>query len=428
MPIRRQPRIVSDQDLAELLSVFEQATEINAKGNIQFNRFDTDELERILPDAFEADPSFSPRQLRYLLRRALWDARKSGPLTADRLLAHATNGARHALAQPLGRYALWTKFRARQMAFTGGFRLNWNGVSLESANRLPHYMRRDEFFLNGHGSIDPQYPVFYGHLIARCSARDEETAAGTMLDAIEIFMAMFNMYETYGRGARGADRWAEAKLWNGPYQFLFRGREFLGDRAFWYEPDFNDEAWGMFPLDMAKVLELVPRVRRALASLADHPMRSVLTATLRLMQNAMESRDQSYSLLRYWSALEQLYGDPGARDKSYPRIIQRASFAEHDQRITRWKLGHISRLRNEYVHARNHGDELRIMAQFLRNLLSRHINFLLFHAPEVRSHSQWLEIVDLPNDEAALKGRKSAIDQRLTIIARGRDQRSGADR
>jgi hypothetical protein len=138
------------------------------------------------------------------------------------------------------------------------------------------------------------------------------------------------------------------------------------------------------------------------------------------MQNAMSSRDQSYSLLRLWTALEQLYGDPQSNQKSYSGIIDRASFAERDKSLAKWKLFHISRSRNEYVHTGDTGDDLRVMAQYLRELLSRHMNYLLFHAPYVRSHTQWLEIVDYEDDMARLNERKANIDQRIAIIRQGR--------
>jgi hypothetical protein len=146
---------------------------------------------------------------------------------------------------------------------------------------------------------------------------------------------------------------------------------------------------------------------------------SLAPRILVLMQNAMHSRDQSYSLLRYWSALEQLYGEPDARKKNYARVIQRACFAENDKLIASWKLRHISRLRNQYVHAGDSDDDLRVMSHYLRNLLSRHVNYLLFHAPDVRTHSQWLEIADLPDEEIQLQARKAVIDQRIAIIRQG---------
>ncbi len=422
MPIRRQTKLVSDTELAELLKRFETCTSVDAKKTIHFHHLDSDELERILPDAFEADPGLTGRQVRYLVREALWSARKKGPLTIDALLSEARRIAKRQLAQPRRRYAMWTKFRARQMAFSSGFRLIWNGVVLESATHLPRYMAQREYFLNGYGSIDPSRPVFFGHLIARCDARHEENAVAQMLDAIEIFMALFNLYEMYGRWSKGAEQWAEGKLWEGPYHFLFEGRRFLGQEHIWFNPDYDEKAWDIHPIDMKAVLRVIPRVRRGLAVLAKHPLRDVLTKVLRLMQNAMSSRDQSYSLLRYWTALEQLYGDPHSREKNYSRIIQRASFAEPDKQIARWKLRHISRIRNEYVHAGDNADDLRVMAQYLRMLLSRHVNYLLFHAPEVQSHRHWLDIVDLPGDEAVLAARKSVIDMRIALIRQGKEQ------
>jgi hypothetical protein len=422
MPVRRQLKLVPDADLTALLARFEAGTTVDERKTLHFHHLDSDELERILPDAFEADPAFTGRQLRYLLRDALWGCRKKGSLTIDALLTEARGIAKAKLAQPRQQYAMWTKFRAHQMAFSAGFRLGWSGVSIESAYHLPAYMCRDEYFLNGEGRINPREPVFFGHLITRCEGRDEESAVTKMLDATELFMALFNLYEMWGRWSRGAERWAEGKVWNGPYHFVFCRQKFLGEDHIWYDPNFSDEAWRMHPLNMPAVLRVIPRVRRAFAALAKHPLRGLLIRILRLMQNAMSSRDQSYSLLRYWSALEQLYGEPRSREKNYTRIIERASFAEHDKLIARWKLSHISRLRNEYVHAGNHDDDLRVMAQFLRMLLSRHVNYLLFHAPHVRSHSQWLEIVDLPDDEASLTARKAAIDHRMALIKQGREK------
>jgi hypothetical protein len=420
MPVRRKNDLIKDYDLNVLLNRFEVGTTVDENQVIHFHHLDHQELERILPDAFEADTGFTPRQVRNLLREALWSCRKNGPITIAGLTAEAQRIAKARLSQPLERYAMWTKFRARQMAFAKGFRLKWDGVSLQSSNDLPRYMIRQPYFLNGHGNVHPERPHFYGYLITRCEARTAEKSVSKMIDATDLFMAIFNMYETWGCWSDGSERYADGKLWHGPYHFVFQGTTFLGDEHLWYDPMFSEKAWDTFSLDIAKVLPLIPRVRDALKALANHPLRKVLIDTLRLMQNAMSSRDQSHSLLRYWSALEQLYGEPHAREKNYSRIIQRASFAEHDRVVARWKLGHISRQRNEYVHAGGGDEDLHAMSQYLRMLLSRHVNYLLFHAPYVRSHAHWLEIVDLPNDEAALEARKTSIDHRLGLIRQGR--------
>jgi hypothetical protein len=424
MPIRRQDRYISESDLIALFSRFESGTSVDDGGAINFLRLDHDELERILPDAFEADTGFTPRQVRHLLREALWNCRREGRLGVGRFVDEAQRLARARLSQPRQPYALWTKFRATQMAFSQGFTLIWNDVVLESANNLPAYMTRDEYFINGHGRVNPREPVSFGHLLARCEARDEESAVSKMLDAIDIFMALFNMHETWGRRSIGSDNWAEGQLWNGPYQFVFQGERFLGNEHVWYDPDFNEVAWNRFPIDMNAVLRMVPEVQRGLEALSSHPLRELLLKVLRLMQNAMCSRDQAYTLLRYWSALEQLYGDLNTRDRNYNRIVQRATFAESDKQIARWKLGHIARVRNEYVHAGRNDDDLRVMSHYLRTLLTHHINYLMFHAPDVRTHAQWLEIVDLPDDEGMLEARKVNIDRRIAIIRRStnRDQ------
>jgi hypothetical protein len=138
------------------------------------------------------------------------------PVTAVGLLGEAKRLAHEKVSQPAEGYSSWTKFRARQMAFSEGFRVEWRGVTIEVTNDLPSYMQIEEYFFNGHGRIDPQEPVFYGYLIARCEARTEENALSQMLDATDTFMAIFNMNELWGSGRSvGGEHRAEGKLWSG---------------------------------------------------------------------------------------------------------------------------------------------------------------------------------------------------------------------
>lgn len=167
---------------------------------------------------------------------------------------------------------------------------------------------------------------------------------------------------------------------------------------------------------MPKVHKILPRVEKAMAALADSPVRELLLSVLRPMQDGMIARDERIALLRYWAALEQLYGDPGSRNKDYKRIMQRATFAETDRVVAKLKLAHIANHRHEYVHVGSADDDLRAMSQHLRRLLSRHVNYILFFTPWVQSHQDWLNFVDLPDNVAMLEANKEMIDRRLHFI------------
>lgn len=416
MPFRRTERLVSDVTLNALLVKYERETSVNDEGILSFQHSGFEELELLLSDAWEADRAFTPRQVRSILVRALRDARKAGPLSIEAVTAQAQRLARSQLSKPIQRFTMWTKFRAGQMDIHPGFRLHWDGVQMRSAASLPAFARLDSYVLSGEGRVEPREPVFFGYLIATCDARDEESAVVRMLEAQDLFMALFNMYTTGWQWMIGSDRRPEGKIWHGPYHFVFEEKRFLGRQQIWYEPDYDEDVWRASAPKMNETLKHIPRARKALKALADSPLREVLSRVLRLTQSGMASPDPQHRLLRYWSALEQLYGDPSGREKNYSRIIQRATFADDDKVIERWKLGHISRQRNEYVHAGGGSDDLATMTQYLRMKLARHINHLLFHAPEVASHAHWLEIADLPDDESLLEERKRAIDQRLEFI------------
>jgi hypothetical protein len=425
MGIRRQNRRVSDGELNALLASFNNGTNVDEDGRIHFIHLDWASLQHVLPDAFDIDKSLTRPESRALIRSALLECRKSGPVSVDLLIAAAQRLVKAELSKRPQKYSMWGKFRAKFMGHQKAFRLAWGDVHIETTYCLPKYMNIDEYFFNGYGDINPQENSLQGHLVARCEARTAQGAAARMFDAIDLFMAIFNMYEGWGRRRISSGPWIEGKLLNGPYFFMFRGREFLKN-VLWFDESYNEEAWNSDVPDMGTVLRLVPLVRRVLATLANHPLREVLVSVLRLMQSAMSTREQGYRLLRYWSALEQLHGEPDAKSRNYARIVQRATFAEPDKLVARWKLAHISRIRNEYVHAGVCNDDLRYMSNYLRMLLSRHIDYLLFRAPDIRSHQQWLDMVDLPDDEATLNMRKATIEKRIELIHRRHKQAAEA--
>lgn len=121
-------------------------------------------------------------------------------------------------------------------------------------------------------------------------------------------------------------------------------------------------------------------------------------------------------LLRYWSALEQLYVEPDARGRSNDKVLEWALFAESEPRLSRWKLEHIARLRNAYVHAGGTGDDLHDLCLFLRSLLARHIHYWIMEGQQLASHTELLNFAKLPPDRAELVAMRDTIDRRLAFM------------
>ena len=167
---------------------------------------------------------------------------------------------------------------------------------------------------------------------------------------------------------------------------------------------------------MMRILQVVPMARRALATLEAHPIRDVLVRAIQLLQEGFATRDSSHRLLRYWSALEQLYVEADTKGRSNDKVLERAVFAEIDPDLSRWKLEHIARLRNDYVHAGGSGDDLHDMCQFLRRMLARHINHWIFRGADLADHSALLAYVRLPSDRTALLQMRDLIDRRIELI------------
>lgn len=417
MPIRRNRTLVPDRVLDALLKRFEEGTSTDGGTTLRYELVDFRELYEILPDAFVVRPAVSRSEAVGLFAQALRHCRAAGPLTGEALLERAAAIHHSARAVPLQPYTLWTKFRARGMAHAPGFRMEWSGVRLRTAATLPGWLQLDEFVLNGTGRIRPNDPPFFGYVVLSCEDRDENRAVDRILDALQLAHGLLNMYESFGRiSFSGGRDWTEGGLWLGPNQFLFRGRRFLGEEQLWYNPDYTVEAWKRAPLDMNRILSVVPMARRALGGLEDHPLRSVLVRSLQLFQDGLAARDGNQRLLRYWAALEQLYIESDAKDRSNQKVIERALFAEGEPETARWKLEHVARLRNEYVHAGGTGDDLQALGQFLRGLLERHLNYWIFRGRDLPDHSAMLAFLKLPGERSRLSMLRDLVDRRLALM------------
>lgn len=304
------------------------------------------------------------------------------------------------------------------MLHAEGFEFQWRGVKLKSAANLPEWLSINDYFLNGVGRIGPHHPENYGYIILSCSERTENRAVEKMIDALQLLLGLLNLYSTWGSYNWTSSRhWTEGRFLQGPNHFVFQGTTFCGADRIWYNPDYDELVWGNFPARMSEVMEIIPNIGEAFNALNEHPLRDVLIPTLSLMQDGFAARDPNLRLLRYWSALERLYVEADARNGSNEKVIRRASFAEPEPELSRWKLEHIARSRNDYVHAGSADADLHHMCQFLRQLLGRHVVHWMFRGGDIADHRQLLQLVTLPSDRSALEEMKQLINRRLTYYA-----------
>jgi hypothetical protein len=419
MTIRRNTKLVPDGELSAFLRTYERATEVK-DGRLSYNNL-YEAIDwygyELLPESFSVSPPIDRSRAISLFRRALKDARLAGTLTAASIQAIAEKLHHQDNAVPPSKYTLWTKFRACNMAFKPGFRLRWAGVEMRTVNKLPDWLHLEEYFFNGVGSIEPHEPVFYGHLILSCTDRHDQVAVNRMLDSLQFVMGLFNLYAIGGQtGFRIGRPAAPGALWLGPYQFPFRGRKSLADQLIWYNTDYDEGSWNDGALDMGKVLGVMPRVKRALEALENHPLRDVLVRSISLAQDGFASRESNHRLLRYWSALERLYVEEEGREGSNHKVIKRATFAENDPKLAQWTLSHIARLRNDYVHAGGGGHDLDAFGQFLKLLLCRHLHHWIHTGGSFETHHDLITYVDLPRSRRALNTMKAAIDRRIALV------------
>ncbi|WP_182913975.1 hypothetical protein, partial [Sphingobium terrigena] len=188
-----------------------------------------------------------------------------------------------------------------------------------------------------------------------------------------------------------------------------------GKNRIWYDPNYNEKAWNAQQPEFKKYLKIAKYTRKALFALGNHPLKQMLVTALQLAQDAFEARDGNHRLLRFWAALEKIYVEESARERSNQKVIDRATFADDEYQLTKWQLSHIARLRNEHVHARGHEDAFMEQSQMLRDILTRHVLYWIFQGHDFEKHEDLLAYVDLPRDDNSLKAMNKMIDRRLKL-------------
>ncbi|MFL9841168.1 hypothetical protein ABS767_09355 [Sphingomonas sp. ST-64] len=416
MPINRNSKLVSNEQLQEFFDLFESMTKV-VEGGISFPSIRAfANFEEMLPDAFTVKPPLKRPAVIRIFRNALYDCRRKGPLTADALIARAEEIHRLNRAVQPKEFTLWTKIRIYGIDRTQALNFKWGDVSIRLCGQLPRWLRLDPFHNSDIGDVAPDAPARSAYVILSCRERKEDDAVDRMLDALNLLMALMNIYQTRGSWTiMSGSNWRAGQLRMGPFQFVYQDRKFLGENRIWYDPNYDEAAWNAPHPGLEKYLEVVPFTRKALSALSQHPLKHVLVPALQISQDAFEAQEGNHRLLRFWTALEKIYVEDWNKDRSNQKVIDRATFSDTDHHLTRWQLGHISRLRNEHVHARGHGDAFMEQSQVLREIFTRHILHWIFHGRAFDSHEALLAYVDLPRTDEALLRKRKLVDRRLAL-------------
>lgn len=405
-----------------LLGELQEAMKVNEEGNVYWTGTDeVDQYISVLRDAFTFPEELSTREAGAIVGRGILDARKKGKLTDATVLESLQRITHEKLAQPYGQFSMWSRLSYRPPASARDTKFSYGGVSIRLTSKLPRYMQiSDSDFARLEPIATKDKPGFcFG--IAITSARNSVHAADRIFEACEIFQSVYNLV-LKSWNITGSEQRPEATLLLGPYHFLFKGRKCLIDSERWYNQNYRDEFWKTTNRESDRIHSAAKYVGKALAKLEKHPLREPLSAALLMMNDGMETADMSRRTLRYWTALERLF-QAGDERISYEKIIRRATYLDSPADIVRSKLARIVRIRNRYVHIGSRENEHHQLVQFLADLVSLHLLYLLFNGDDFADHNEFIEMTDLPSDAKALERRRRAIDrrERMTEKRRHRD-------
>lgn len=404
--------------ISRLVDRLNEGTELNSEGSIAFRADDFEDLFFLLADGVTYPEDVTRSDVSSISYRAFIDLRKLGRVDTRTLIREIAKRVGDLRSSPRQIYTMWSKMRLRQMPFAKTVRFNFDGVSVRTAAHLPRWLQLDEHFISGVGRIKPDVLPFFGYIIFSVEARNENEAAKRIFDACDLLYAIVNT------AWRSIELWVQrrpaARVWLGPNQFFFRDRKFIGKDAVWYNQDYDEATWNLFPADAHEFRKRSPMFRKVLARLNAHPLREPLSKALLLISEGMVSRDLAFRLMRFWSASEVLYSEDEERT-NIKKLISRLTFASGEEAwLDRLKLQRAYHLRNSYVHSGSRENDDSSLVQHLREKLLIQIYYYIFKAADIRSHRELLMMVDLPADETLLDQQALAIERRRNLVRTGR--------
>ena len=166
MPITRNRKLVSNESLQALFDIFESMSTVSEGGGLSFPSIRASaDLEQILPDAFTVKPALRRSTAIQLFRKALYQSRRAGPLTAEAIIERAEQIYRKDRAVKLQKFTLWTKVRVRGMDNSLNLKFSWDDVSIRFVGQMPKWLQLAPINNSVLGYIDPSQPLDSGYII-----------------------------------------------------------------------------------------------------------------------------------------------------------------------------------------------------------------------------------------------------------------------
>lgn len=359
-----------------------------------------------------------------LVYGAVVHLRRRGNLSIDTLREHLSRTIDERLSSSASQFTIWSQLRLHS-SLTDTFpnlRFKYHTVTIELAQRLPKKLDINPVLNNGIHAFSRERYRNSPYIICRTSARNHDDAGKRIFDAIDVFLSLSNVLWT-NWNLFGLENKPDIKLDIGPYQFMWKGKKYLGDDCLWYTPSFNEASWFDSVKSYSDFIKIAPPLRNGLKSLEALPLERLAVQSLKLMNEGLKSHDALFRVARLWSALETLFGDPSGSTRS-DTIIRRAMFGEKGNPVVKAQLEYIASLRNQFVHAGAENDNLHYIVQMLRDFVGRHIRYLIYRCDDITSHRDYLAMCDLPYRPEDLERAAIALQRKRNIVDFGRHKGS----
>lgn len=387
-------------------------TKLTDEGLVSWTDWSVDIYFSLAYESFAKSDLIPDRELQAIVRRAILDVRKAKKLNVSNVLFAARQKANEFISKPFVKYSTVMDIDISLPITFNSKKFSFRGVSLEVVRNCPKYIRLyvgDEIARSPFG-VAPERR--YSYLIARCRARSEFEAASKAFEACAAFLGVVNL-ATKRWNLMGSQQRPQCLVSQGPYHFVFENGKPTPTQ--WFNPEFRAQFWNSSNHEGELFIRSSQNVNSILKKLNAHPLRELLCKVITAMNDGISSHQLSDRMTHYWNAIERLFSEDFEKT-SYEKIIRRATFLEPDQSEARLFLGHLVEMRNRKIHHGKTFDHQHQLLEYTFELVRQFVFYLILNGDDLTSHSEFIEMADLPGNRQVLNRRILAIERRIRFM------------
>lgn len=405
---------LKEYDPEHLAVRLEKSKSTGQDGRVSFNGFGFTEYIVVLNSMVSLDVTITEFEKNNIVRNAAFSLAKKEKITSSGLLKEISDFEKEYLRQKPQNFILVSTLSINRHCKLKRIHINGTTITFHStlqkqfAKEIENKIKMPASF-----TITGEYPKDYIFLKTSVKAKSYSQAVSIAIDSIDIIRGIWNLF--YNRGQFRISSGRKEPVNNvvfGPLHTIHFPDGKLATEVWFYETGYLGP---LKPFDMKNKLDKLYKFQNNARKLLNkNKFENQVEAALKKYAQALDIQDLESSYLKLWGLLEYLTNTN--ENESHKDTVKRTSFFFQEREYAKQVLNHLRDHRNRSVHTGESNQNIETLLYQLKNFVEVVLEFQIANRFNFSSREELTQFMNLSEDHAELKRRKTMISHALTFM------------